>query len=291
MRFIVAGLVLAALAPAKAADPVVLQWKLAKGDVIYAKTVQKMEQTVGVMGMSMDQNQDSTIVTKYTVLDTTSDGGFVLEQSIVKADITGNIPGVGDTAGNMKGATLTFTLDKNLKVTKVDGYEAYVEKISGGNDDIGKVLKASATPDTLKVAVEDMLAVGPGKPASVGDTWKRDTKLSVGPLGDFTLNATYKLDEVKDGAAKVSYTADATFAAGKGGGGLPFQITKGELKAKDYAGSLVFDPAAGRPKSGTMSTEMGGTLTVSVNGMELDITFKQNQKVTTTFGDKSLADD
>lgn len=291
MTLAVAGLVLAALAPARAADPVTLQWKLAKGDVIYAKTVTKMDQTVGVMGMTMDQNQESTIVTKYTVIDATSDGGLVLEQTIAKADISGNLPGVAGVAGNMKGATLTFTLDKNWKVTKVDGYDLYIEKISGGNEDAAKLLKASAGPDTLKVAVEDMLAVGPGKPVNPGDTWKRDTKLSVGPLGDFTLNAKYTLDELKDGAAKVSYTAEAAFAAGKGGEGLPFQITKGELKADKYAGSLVFDTAAGRPKSGAMSTEMAGTLTVSVNGMELDITFKQTLKVTTTFGDKNLADD
>ena len=115
-----------------------------------------------------------------------------------KADITGNLPGVEGLAGNMKGATLTFILDKNLKVTKVVGHDAYIEKISGGNDDIAKVMKASATTDTLKVAVEDMLAVGPGKPVSPGDTWKRDTKLAVGPLGDFTLNAKYTLDEVKE---------------------------------------------------------------------------------------------
>lgn len=291
MKLAAAGLVLAvALAPARAADPVTLKWKLAKGDVVYAKTVTKMEQTVGVLGNTMDQSQDSTIVTKYTVVDASA-GGYTLEQTIVKAEITGNLPGAEGLAGNMKGATLTFTLDKDMKVTKVDGYDGYIEKIAGGNEDIAKVMRASAGPDTLKVSVEDMLAVGPGTPVKPGDTWKRDTKLAIGPLGDFALNAKYKLDDVTGGVAKVSYTADATFTAGKGGEGLPFQITKGALKADEYAGSLTFDVAAGRPKAGSMTAKMGGTLTVSVMGMELELTFKQTLKVTNTLGDKNLADD
>src|SRR5687767_6052176 len=105
MTHLVAGL---ALALAFAADdPAAFRWKLAKGDTFYGRAATEMKQTVGVLGMNMEQEQNQTIVYRYKVLDA-SDKGTVLEQTIVKADIKGNLPMAEGLAEKMKGLTLTF---------------------------------------------------------------------------------------------------------------------------------------------------------------------------------------
>lgn len=281
MRVAVVGLVALLAGGASAADPVALRWKLAKGDTFFVRTVNEMQQTVGVLGQNMEQNQTSTSVARFKVTDA-ADGGLTLEQTITKVDIVGNLPGAADQAGKMKGATLTFKLDKEYKVTEVAGYDKYLEQISGGNDEAAKVLRAATSEEALKVTVEDLLNPGPGKPVAPGDKWARETKLPLGPLGNFAVNARYTLDGVDGGAAKVSYDADASFTPGKGGDGLPFQITKGELKADKYTGSLVFDAAAGRLKESSQNVKLGGSLTVSAMGQEIELTFQQTLKVTGT---------
>ncbi len=289
MRAAMFGLVVLLAGAAPTADPVTLRWKLAKGDVLYVRSVQEMQQTIGVLGQNQEMTQSTTTVTRFKVLEAGTDG-MTVEQTIQKVDIAGTVPGAAEQAGKMKGATLTFTLDKDNKVTKVDGYDKYLEQISGGNEDTAKVLKAATSEDTLKVTVEDLFTPGPGKPVKPGDKWTRDTKLPLGPLGTFALSARYTLDSLDGATAKIVYDADATFTAGKGGDGLPFQIVKGELKADKYDGTMTFDTAAGRLRETTQNVKLGGALTVSAGGMEIELTFKQELKVTGTVTDKDPGD-
>ncbi len=289
MRATSVGLVVLLAGAASAADPVTLRWKLAKGDTFYVRSVQEMNQTIGVLGQNQEMNQTTTTVTKYDVLDA-ADGGLTVKQTIHKVDIRGNVPGVDAQAGKMKGATLTFKLDKDMKVTAVEGYDAYIEQISGGDDNLAKVLKSASSEENVKVTVDDLFNPGPGKPVKTGDKWTRDTKLPLGPLGVFALNARYTLDALDGATAKVVFDADATFTAGKGGDGLPFQITKGELKADKYDGTLNFDTATGRLKETSQSVKLGGSLTVSAMGNEIELTFKQELKANSTVTDKDPGD-
>jgi hypothetical protein len=289
MTHLVAGL---ALAFAFQADATTLRWKLAKGDTFYARTVNELEQTVGVLGQSMEQNQTQTVVHRYKVLDA-GDKGTVLEQTIVKAEMKGNLPGAEGLADRMKGLTLTYTLDGKGKVSKVEGYEAYIDKLAGDDENIKKLLKATMNQETLKMGVQDLFGFVPDEPVKPGDTWKRKYDMSLGPIGKFGMNATYKYAGPADGAAKITYTADAKFSPPDDGadGGLPFTITKGNLTAEKFEGTLLFDAKAGRLKESKTDAKMGGKLTASINGMEVEIEFKQNLTVTSTVSESNLADD
>ena len=288
MRAAFVGLVVVLAGAASTADPVPLKWKLAKGDQFFVRSVQEMNQTIGVLGMNKEMTQTTTTVTRFKVLEAGTDG-LTVEQTIQKVDIVGDTPGA-DQAEKMKGATLTFTLDKANKVTRIDGYDKYLEQISGGNADTAKVVKAAASEDSLKVTIEDLFSPGPDKPVKPGDKWTRETKLGLGPLGNFTVNARYTLDGLDGAVATVVYDADASFTPGKGGDGLPFQITKGELKADKYEGTMRFDTAAGRLKETTQTVKLAGTLTVSAAGMEIELTFNQAIKATGTVTDKDPGD-
>lgn len=289
MRAVFVGLVVVLAGAAPTADPVPLRWKLAKGDQFFVRSVQEMQQTIGVLGMNMEQSSTTTTVSRYKVLEAGADG-MTVESTITKTDIVSNVPMAAEQAGRMKGATLTFKLGKDMKVTEVVGYDKFLEQIAGGNEDQAKVMRAAASEDALKVAVEDLFNPGPGNPVKPGDKWTRDTKMSLGPLGNFAINARYTLDSLDGPAAKVSYEADAAFTAAKGGGDLPFSISKGELKADTYTGSLVFDTAAGRLKESAQNVKLGGALTVAAAGNEIEMTFSQTLKVTGTVSDKEPAD-
>jgi hypothetical protein len=289
MTHLVAGL---ALVFAFQAEATTLRWKLNKGDTFYTRTANELEQTVGVLGQEMEQNQTQSMVHRYKVLDS-GDKGTVLEQTILRADIMGNLPGAEGLAERMKGLTLTYTLDGKGKVSKVEGYETFIDKLAGDDDNLKKLFKATMNQDTLKMGVQDLFGFVPDEPVKPGDTWKRKYDMSLGPIGRFGMNATYKYAGPAEGAEKVTFTADAKFSPPDDGadGGLPFTITKGDLKAEKFEGTLLFDAKAGRLKESKTETKMGGKLTASINGMEVEIEFKQNLKVTATVSTNNLADD
>ena len=95
-----------------------LTWKLKKGDVFYAKAVNAMKQTVSVNGNKMNQEQNQTTYHKYTVKEAGKDG-TVIEQTVMRSDVEGNLPGTADVAKKLKGVSLTFTLNAKNEVTKV----------------------------------------------------------------------------------------------------------------------------------------------------------------------------
>ncbi len=280
------GLVALLAGAAAPADPVPLKWKLKQGDEFYVRTVQEQQQTIGVLGMNKESTTTSTTVTRFKVTEA-GDPGLTVEQTILKVDATGD---GAEQAGKAKGATLTFKLDKDNNVTAVEGFDKYIEQIAGGNDQTAQAVKLALNEDTLKVAVEELFNPGPGKPVAAGDKWTRETKLPLGPLGSFLLNARYTLDSLDGATAKVSYDGDGTFTPGKGGAGLPAEIVKGDLKADKYTGTLTFDTAAGRLRASTQEVNLGGALTLSANGMEIELTLKQQQKGTSTVTDKMPED-
>ena len=137
-----------------------------------------------------------------------------------------------EKAGRIKGATLTFKLDKDNKVTAVEGFDKYVEQIAGGNEEEAKLAKLATSEDTVKVTVEDLFSPGPGKPVAPGDKWTRETKLPLGPLGNFALTARYTLDSVDGATAKISFDADAAFTPGKGGGRAAVRDHQGRAEGR-----------------------------------------------------------
>ena len=283
--------ILLTLAVAPAADEVTIRWKLAQGDTFYTKTVAVLEQTVSVMGNDMEQNQTQTSVNRYKVLKA-DDKGMVIEQTIMRSDVDGNIPGVGDFTKKLKGATLTFTLDTDMKITKIEGFQAMLDKIADGNDDVLKVMKATLTEDTYKVAVEDLFRVGTTKPTAVGDTWKRDYNMPLGPLGRMEMNAKYKYEGATGDVAKITYTADAKFSAPKDGEAIgPVAITKADLKAESFSGTILFDLKAGRLQEIKADMKMNGTITVKAGDNEIEVGMKQKVKTTNTIHTNNPADD
>jgi hypothetical protein len=278
-----------ALAPAQSDAP--LAWKLKKGDTFYVKTTNDMKQTVEVLGQKQNQDQKQTTYHKYEVLSADKDG-MVIEQTIQKADMKSPIPGAGELGDKMKGIKMKFTLNAKNEATKVEGYEKFVEALGGDNDMIKEMMKAMMSEDTLMLAVNDVFGFLPAKAVKKGDTWKRDYKFGLGPLGDFAMNTEYKLAESSDKGEKITWKATTKYGLPKGdGGGLPFTITKGDLKAEKFEGEYLFDAKAGRLKSGATAAKMAGKLTITVMGMDIEMEMNQDLTTKIEVTDKSQADE
>lgn len=278
----------ALLAPAQADAPFV--WKLKKDDVFYAKSVNVLKQTVEVLGRTQEQDQEQTTFHKYTVK-SADEKGLVLEQTVQKSEVKGNLPGAADVAKKLKGVSLTFTLNVKYEVTKVEGYDKFLDALVGDDAAAKKQVAAMLSEETLKQGVSDLFGMVPAKPVKVGDTWKRETKMSMGPIGNFAIATDAKYAATGASGDKVTWKATAKYSAPKEGGDGPFVITKGELKSDKFEGEMVFDSKAGRIASAVTRAHFAGKLTASVMGQEFEMTLDQNLTNTATLSDKNLADE
>jgi hypothetical protein len=280
-----------ALAPAQA-DGVNLKWSLKEGDTFYVKTVQDMDMTIGVMGQNIDQKQKGTNVIRFRVK-SAKPGATVVEMTTIAFDMDAGLPGAGGLTEKMKGLNFTVTLDDKLEVTKLEGYDKFLDAIAGEDEAQRKLMGTLIPEATFRQMISQTFVISPGKPVKVGDTWTKSDELSMGPLGSFALKQTFTLNDVTGGVAKIGSKADMKFKpAGKGGaGGLPFQITRADMKADKFAGTYQFDTRAGRLTEATADGTMSGTMTASAGGQEIEISMKMKMKSTTTVTDRNPVKD
>jgi hypothetical protein len=276
-----------ALALAAPGDTYTLQWKLKEGDVFYNKTTVDMDQTIDVMGMKVDQKVGMKTILKFKVK-SVKEGTTVVEMTYLenKIDAQG-LPG-GNFGEKLKDVMFTATLDAEMKVTKLAGYDKFLEALSDGNEEQKKLMQAMMPEATIRQMFSQTFVLGPGKPVGVGDTWNRTDKVALGPLGNVEAKSAFKLDSVKGDTANVSVKGDLAFKPGDGGGeGLPFKITKADLKVDKFAGTHAFDMKVGRITETKMEMELSGTMTIGVAGQSIDAGLKQKMKTVGVITDKN----
>lgn len=275
---------LVALCLAAPGDTYTLEWKLREGDVFYNKTSVTMDQTMEVMGMQMDQSITMTSVVRFKVK---SVEPTVVEMTYVDSKVdAGGLLGL-NFGDKVKNVTFTATLDKNFKVTKFQGYDKFLEAVTDGDEEQKKLMKIMMPESTMRQMVSQTFVLGPGKPVAIGDTWKIDDQMPLGPLGNVRLKQSLKLDSVKGDRANVSVKADLTFQPGDGDTGLPFKITKLDLKADKFDGKMVFDLKTGRVAEARMQMEMSGNMTIGIAGQTIDAKLVQKMKTVSTISDKN----
>jgi Family of unknown function (DUF6263) len=188
----------------------------------------------------------------------------------------------------MKGATFTIEMDEKFKATKVSGMNELVKKLGEDNPLLKQILSGMLNDEMMKKSAEDVFRSGPDKAVKVGDTWKRDESMPLGPLGEMSMKLEHKLVSSKDGSEEVTFTGEAKYGAPKQAAeGLPFTVSKADLKTEKFSGTLTFDSKAGRVKQSKVIMNLSGTMTVKVGEIEVDMDMKQKLTTTTTISDKS----
>jgi hypothetical protein len=138
---------------------------------------------------------------------------------------------------------------------------------------------------------DSVLAAVPGKEVKKGESWSRESKLSMGPIGTYVTIVKYtpegtegRLDRIKaDGTMR--YEAPPK---GPAGVALPFKVKQSDLKGS-VSGTVLFNRAKGRVERSDMVTKVEGKLTVEIGGTETAVDLTQTVKTTVQTTDTNPA--
>jgi hypothetical protein len=291
-------------------DPtkVTLKWKFEKDKTFYQTMTTKTKQTMKVMSNDVTQNQEQTFYFSWKWLK--DEGGkWEIEQKIlgVKMDIDiggspikydSTAPATNNTSNPLSdffkalvGSTFKLTLDsKTLKITKIEGRDEFLKKLVTANKQMEPLLQKILSDDALREMAEPTFAVISNDPVEKNKTWKRESKLDMGPIGSYKNEYTYtyegpdtatKFDKIKV-ETKLLYTPPEKT---DGVGGLPFKIKSADLASKNATGTIWFNKDKGRVEKTEMSLDLAGKLKIEIGGQPTDVELSQEQKTSVSTSD------
>jgi hypothetical protein len=277
-----------ALAVGAAPDEYNLAWKLKEGDTFYLQGKVVLAQTVNAAGQAREQEMTTETVTRYKIK-SIKPGATVVEMTYLSNKATAKgMPGADAANDKLKGVVLTATLDAKMEVAKLQGYDGILDALAGNNEQQRAVAKGLLPEAAVKQMFNETFSLGVFGVQKVGNTWKRAASVPVAGLGEVETTTTYKLDAVKDDSAAVKWTATGKFKAGDGTiPGVPLKVEKSDLTVDKLGGSYTFDLSTGRVRESKTQMEMGGTITFSANGKDIEVAIKQKLTQSATISDKN----
>jgi len=288
LAFLVAG--------ARGQAPVDLKWKFEKGKPFYQEMTTETTQKMKVMGQDITQNQKVTFFLSWNPVEQDKDGNWTVKQKIeglkMEIEIGGNkIPfdstkeaggtnPLSDFFKALVGSEFTLTIDKNMKIAKIEGRDEFLKKLVKENPQMEPLLKTILSDEALKQMSDPAFSVVPDKSVKKGDSWTKTAQLNMGPIGTFDTNYKYTYegpDESKLQKIKVDTTLKYNPSGPNGDGTLPFKIVKADLNSKESNGNILFDMTKGRVSSSDMTMHLTGTLTIEIGGMTSHVDLDQTQ--------------
>jgi hypothetical protein len=182
------------------------------------------------------------------------------------------------------GAEFILTVTPEMKVKEVEGKDAFLKKLISTNQQMEPLLKQILSDDALRQMSDPAFSMVPDKPVKPGDSWKRTSKLNMGPIGTYESTYTYTfegMDEKEKDLARIKVATELKYIAptspAAGAAPLPFKIVSADLKTKDATGLILFDVKNGRLHSSDLSLTLEGRLNIDVSGMASDVELNQKQ--------------
>jgi hypothetical protein len=252
-----------------------------------------------MIGANNTQKQKQTNYHSWMVKGQTPGGGWIVSQKLVgvisesaannmkvMVDSTKNLwPAKGaDGIKAQLGAEITFTMDKDFQVTKVEGRDEVLKKLAGVAPADKAQFEVLFSEEILKKAAEETFGSLPANPVKKGDQWKYQTSVSMGPLGVMRLVNQYTYDGLVGKLHRIPYKGTVQWLPSNApavGGGLPLKVTKVNLNNAESTGTMLFDGEAGMPQSAELNLKLQGTFTLEINGMESNLQVSLTQKQTT----------
>jgi hypothetical protein len=286
-------------APKAPAGEVTLAWEFQKDKPFYQEMTSDSKQTLKLMGQEITQTQKHIFVFSWTPKEQDKDKNWIVTQKIegirVDIEIAGNKVQFDSsnqaTAQNnqladlfkaLVGSEFKLTITPDLKITKIEGREEFINKLSKANPPMETILKQILGDEALKQMAEPSFAGVPPTPVKQGATWQKKIPMNMGPIG--TYDTTYKFTyEGKEGKLdKVKVEEGLTYAppGPNVSGTLPFKITKGTLTTKGATGKFLFDSEKKRMDSSELKLTLEGNLTIDIGGLTTDVALQQEQTTT-----------
>jgi hypothetical protein len=286
---------------------VTLAWKFEKNKTFYQTMTTTTDQNMQVMNNNVTQKQKQIFYFSWTPLK--EEGDLVtLEQKILGVkmdiDIGGSPIHYDSTAANnannplsaffkeLVNSTFTVTLNrKTYKITEIKGRDEFVKKLVNANQQMKPLLDKILSEEALREMAEPTFAVIPTEALEKGKTWKRETKLDMGPIGKYTNEYTYKYegaDEKDKNLEKIGVDTKLTYTPPdntEGVGGLPFRIKSAKLESKNAKGTVFFNRDKGRLDKSDTKIELSGALEIEIGGQLTKVDLSQTQTTEVTSSD------
>lgn len=285
-----------ALALPVRAQEATLKWEFVKDKPFQQELTTTTKQTMKVMGMDITQNQEQTFTFSWTPKEKDEKtGSWTVIQKIeavkMNIEIGGNTitydstkdaatnNALGDFFKALVGSEFKLTIDKDMKITKIDGRDDFINKLVKANPTMEPLLKQILGDEALKQMADPAFAAVPSKAVKKGDKWTKESTLNMGPIGSYKIVYNYeydgkdgKLDKIKVGT-DLKYEPPTASAAGS----LPFKIKEAKLTTKNAGGEIKFDNEKHRLDSSDMKMTLEGTLKIEINGNPTDVALTQEQ--------------
>jgi hypothetical protein len=266
-------IVLSSVVPAPGQEPVILKHRLIKDWPIYQDITTETMQKTKVAGMEVKTVHKEMVGYSWTAVEQDKDANWILKQKIQRVIInseTGDSPpyafdSTKKAAANdsraefykaMVGSEFKFTVNRDMKVVKVEGREDFVKRIGGGNPQMEQLLKHWVTDEALKSTAESFVIGLPSQAVNVGDHWKQLHSTDLGPIGQLeeTRDYSYK-GKGDDNLERIQFAALVKYAKPDPAviAGLPFTVTKAEFKVAESSGLIKFDNRNGRVASADLT--------------------------------------
>jgi len=292
--------------PAIGQDKAQPQWKFEKDKTFYQEMTVDMDQTMAVMGQQIPVKVKQTTISSWTPVKQLEDKSWVVKEKILGLKIDMELFGQKQAYDSQKpndspkeladgltpiiGTEFEQTIGPDMKITKVKGYQEFVDKLGKNDPKVKQMVSGMFTEDTLKEMGDALFGMLPNKSVARGDSWSQEQKVAMPSLGTLTTKRTFtyvgkkgELDEIKMDAKLVKHEPPA----GAVGGALPFSLKKLDLKKFEAKATLLFDSEKGRLASGETTIEMEGKMKIEVQKMEAEVDLKQSQKITVKTLDKN----
>lgn len=267
--------------PALAQEKAKLQWKFESDKTFYQKMTTKTVQTMNVMGQDVSQKQEQTLYFSYTPKEVDKDGNWTIAQKIegfkttidinnqlLSFDSTApsealNSPGTSKLFLRLVGTEFKLTVDKSMKVTKVDGMDAFVKKLSASNQQMENLLKKYLSDDSIQQMADQTFGMLPGKDVTKGEKWTKETNLG-GYANKYTF--TYEGKDDKDPNLHILKVESSIQHTG--------------LTAKNSGGTMRFNAAKGRLEDSDLHLQLDGSLDVELAGTATKVELSQRTNTT-----------
>ncbi len=263
-----------------------LEWRFKEGETFFAERVYTQKQAVEMKGKAFKEQRSKTWLSAITVKEKTK-AGYILELKVESAifrsdgerrDVSPAVASDELLAAKFKGCSFNVTVSPQGKVSKFEGYEAFIQKLTDKNADGEKALRALITEEGLREDAEEVFGWLPERIVRKGDKWKREAVEPMPPFGSFKSTYEYVLDTEQGPEVGIGLSTKMSYRP-PGNEAELFKVVKGSLKGEDGKGALVFDIEAGRLVSSHKSVLVRGELILESMGHQTKADFTSENEL------------
>ena len=290
VRSFLGGLIggLAVCAATTASAQVMLSRKYVEGEVRVQSVDTATKQTLVINGANLENSSQQNMVLRAKVGKRNAEGELPIEFAVDSLQQTIKAPGIGEVSFDsvnpdkatdspvtplLKAAAQAkwvMTLDRANRVSSVRGMEKAFESL---DEPQREALKGLWDAEFLKKQAQAELDRIPSTPLKSGETWEREEtqRLEGGQSLTFVNRYTYAGETEQDGKKLHRFDVVATKVtlAIEGGPAALVRLVKSDLKPAKSSGMLLVEGESGWVAVEKLSTQIKGTLVLTIGGQEL----------------------